>query len=252
MSYVSFGSGERAVIFIPGLSDGLAAVRGKGALLAGPYRLFFDKYTVYMFSRKDEMPEGYSIREMAADQAEAMKALGIGKACVAGVSEGGMISQYLAADYPETVEKLILAVTAPYANDTVRTVVSSWIEIAERGDHKRLMTDTAEKSYSDAHLAKYRRLLPLLGFVGKPKDYRRFLINARAILTFDAGDVLKNIACHTLIIGGGQDKVVGTAAAGELHDRIPGSELHIYSELGHAAYEEAKDFNRRIFDFCEK
>lgn len=30
-----------------------------------------------------------------------------------------------------------------------------------------------------------------------------------------------------------------------------GCAVHIYSDLGHAAYEEAKDFNRRMFDFLK-
>ena len=77
MHYASFGSGKKALVLLPGLSDGLATVQGKAALLARPYRLFFDRYTVYLFSRKERMPEGYSIRDMAADQATALKALGV-------------------------------------------------------------------------------------------------------------------------------------------------------------------------------
>ena len=38
MSYVSFGHGEKVLAVLPGLSDGLATVRGKALLLAGPYR----------------------------------------------------------------------------------------------------------------------------------------------------------------------------------------------------------------------
>ncbi len=55
-------------------------------------------------------------REMAKDHAEAMTALGISKADVLGISQGGMIAQYLAIDYPDLVNKLILAVTS--ANQT--------------------------------------------------------------------------------------------------------------------------------------
>ena len=132
MYYVSFGSGKRALIVLPGLSDGLATVKGKALLLAPPYRSFFKEFTVYMFSRKKEMPEGYTIRQMAEDQAAVMKALGIEKASVLGVSQGGMIAQYLAADHPEMVEKLVLAVTAPYANDTVKESVGTWIAMAKQ------------------------------------------------------------------------------------------------------------------------
>ena len=85
MYYVSFGEGERKLVVLPGLSDGLATVKGKALLLSGVYRKFLKDYTVYMFSRKNRMPEGYTIRGMADDQALAMKNLGISKACVLGV-----------------------------------------------------------------------------------------------------------------------------------------------------------------------
>lgn len=61
MSYISFGFGEKALVLLPGLSDGLTTVRGKALLLAKSYELFFEKYRVYIFSRKNDLPEGYSI-----------------------------------------------------------------------------------------------------------------------------------------------------------------------------------------------
>ena len=252
MRYVRFGRGERRLVALPGLSDGLATVRGKGLLLAPPYRRWLDRFTVYIFSRVDALPAGHTIRDMAADQAEAMEQLGIDRASVLGVSQGGMIAQLLAADHPQRVEKLVLAVTAPNANATVRAAVGAWIGMAERGDHRQLMADTAEKSYTEARLRRYRKLYPLLGLVGKPRSYDRFLVNARAILGFDARADLPAIACPTLILGGGIDQTVGPDAASELHARIPGSRLHIYPDLGHAAYEDAPDFYARVFAFLEE
>ncbi len=251
MSYVSFGSGPKTFILLPGLSDGLATVRGKALLLAKPYTSFFDRYTVYMFSRKDGLPEGASIRDMAEDQAKAMELLGIPKASVMGVSQGGMIAQLLAADHPQMVDKLVLAVTAPYANATVKSTVGHWIDLARQASHKDLMIDTAEKSYSPAYLKKYRRIYPLLGRIGKPADYHRFLANAQAILSFDALPDLDRITCPTLILGGEDDRIVTADASRELHERIAGSELYLYPGLGHAAYEEAPDFNDRVFRFLE-
>lgn len=251
MSYVSFGRGERVLILLPGLSDGLMTVKGKALLLAQPYTRFFAHYTVYMFSRKDDLPPDYTIRDMANDHADAMKALGIGKACVLGVSQGGMVAQYLAIDHPELVEKLILAVTAPAVNDLLKHAVTKWIRCAEQGNHKELMIDTAEKSYSPAYLKKYRMLYLVIGLFGKPSSYDRFLANAHAILSFDASGELNRITCPTLIIGGETDQIVGVQASRDLHSQIAGSELYIYPGLGHAAYEEAKDFNQRVFRFLE-
>ena len=249
MSYVSFGSGERALVFLPGLSDGLATVKGKGLLLAPPYRLFFDKFTVYMFSRKDELKRGVTIRDMAGDQAAALKRLGLNKVCLAGVSQGGMIAQCLAEDYPDLVERLVIAVSSPGADEMIRENVEKWADLAGQGRHRDLMINTAEKSYSPARLKSYRKIYPLLGLVGKPRSYERFLANAQAILSFDGVRDLSRIECPALILGGEEDRIVGPEASRLMHERIPGSQLHMYPGLGHAAYEEAPDFNQRIFDF---
>lgn len=250
MYYVTFGSGKKNLVVLPGLSDGLATVKGKALLLASSYRRFFDDFRVYMFSRKNAMPEGYTIRQMAEDQAAAMTVLGIDKASVLGVSQGGMIAQYLAADHPEMIDKLVPAVTASYADDVVKRTVASWIEMAKAGDHVSLMTDTAEKMYSKAYLDKNRKLFPILAKFTKPKSYERFFRNAYAILDFDAREDLHRISCPTLIIAGAEDNTVGRDAADELHALIPQSRLFTYEGLGHGAFEEARDFYDKVYEFC--
>ena len=252
MFYAAFGSGDKKLVALPGLSDGLATVKGKALILSLPYRKHLKEYTVYMFSRKNVMPEKYSIRDMAEDQAKAMKELGIEEAYVLGVSQGGMIAQYIAADHPELVKKLILAVTAPYANPVIQETVGEWITMAKRGDHTALMTDTAEKMYSEGYLKKNRKYLPLLAAFTKPHSYERFLRNAEAILHFDARDELAKIKCPTLILAGNDDRTVGSEAADELNSAIAGSEKYIYEGYGHGAYDEAKDFYERVFAFCDR
>ena len=251
MYYVSFGHGSKNLIVLPGLSDGLTTVKGKALFLKAPYKRFQNEYTVYMFSRKNNMPEDYTIRQMAEDQALAMKVLGIGRAAVLGVSQGGMVAQYLAIDYPELVEKLILTVTAPYANDIVKDAVGSWIRMAKQGDHVRLMVDTAERMYSKTYLDKNRKLFPVIARFTKPASYERFFRNAYAIMEFDAREELSKICCPTLIIAGDDDNTVGNDAPYELNDRIPDSKVYIYHGLGHGAFEEAKDFYDRVYEFCE-
>ena len=252
MYYASFGHGSKNLVVLPGLSDGLATVKGKALFLQAPYKKFMNEYTVYMFSRNNDMPEGYTLRQMAEDQALAMEKLGISRAAVLGVSQGGMVAQYLAIDFPGMVEKLILAVTAPYANHVVKDAVGSWIGMAEQGDHVRLMVDTAEKMYSKPYLEKHRRLFPLMAKFTKPGSYERFFRNAYAIMEFDAREELSKICCPTLIIAGDDDNTVGNEAPQELSRGIPGSEVYIYHGLGHGAFEEAKDFYDRVYGFCSR
>ncbi|MCH5193066.1 MAG: alpha/beta hydrolase [Oscillospiraceae bacterium] len=251
MDYVSFGKGSRNLVMIPGGGDGLTTVKGLAVPMAFSYRMFADDYKVYVFSRKNRLKEGYSTRDMADDQAEAMRRLGISNAMVLGVSQGGMISQYLAIDHPELVEKLVLAVTLSKQNDTVKQALGKWIELAEQGDHKQLMINTAENSYSEKYLKKYRLIYPILGLVSKPKNYERFLIQIRSCLGHDAYDELEKIKCPVLVIGGRQDKIVTGKASEEIAGKL-GCEIHMYDDLGHAAYEEAKDFNERILTFFKE
>ena len=252
MYYASFGTGKKNLVVLPGLSDGLATVKGKAWLLAGPYKKYLKDHTIYMFSRKNRMPEGYSIKDMADDQVAVMKKLGIDRADVCGVSQGGMIAQCIAIRHPELVDRLVLAVTTPRANETARSVVSAWIDMAKRGDHTTLMVDTAEKTYSERYLKKNRKLFPLLARFTKPSDYGRFLRNAEAILRFDVHEELGKISAPTLIIAGSDDKTVGNDAAAELKAGIRGSELFVYEGLGHGVFDEAKDFYERILAFCER
>ena len=180
-----------------------------------------------------------------------MEALGIARAYVMGISQGGMIAQYLAIDDPERVEKLVLAVTVSRQTETVRRVVGSWIRMAEANDYKGLIMDTMKKSFSDRYMRKYRAVLPVVSRVGKPKDYRRFLIQADACMTHNAFDELHKISCPVLVIGGDSDEVVGQNASAEMAGQIPGSRLQIYKGLGHGAYDETKDFYQQILRFLQ-
>lgn len=249
MDYVVFGKGEEPLVLIPGLSDGLTTVKGKASALAWYYRIFFGNFRVYIFSRKNNLPEGYTTRAMAEDQKAVMDKLDISRAMVMGISQGGMIAQYLAIDYPEAVKRLVIGVSASKPNSTIAESVGSWIRMAEKGDYKSLIIDTMERTYSEQKLKTYRPLFPLISRIGKPKSFNRFLIQARACLSHNAHAELDKIKAPTLVIGGDSDKVVGKNTSEEIAERIGNSVLLVYRGLGHGAYEEAKDFNRRVMDF---
>ena len=247
--YIRFGSGKKPLIMIQGLNT--RGIKGAALSLAYMYRIFAKEYTVYLFDRRPVVYDGITVRDMAADIASAMDALGLKSADVFGTSQGGMIAQYLAIDRPDLVRRLVLAVTLSRNNDTVKQVVGDWIEMAERGDMKRFVLDMAEKMYSETYVRKYRPLMPLLTILQKPKEVKRFVILAKSCLTCDTYDILDKIKCPVLVIGGKQDKVVSGVASEEIAEKL-GCALHMYENLGHAAYEEAQDFNQMVYDFLSE
>lgn len=249
MDYIRFGSGEKHLILLPGLGDGLKTVRGTAWPMALLYRAYGRKYTVWMMSRKNELPANYSTRAMAEDVACAMAQLGISRAHIMGVSMGGMIAQFLAADHPERVDRLVLAVTCPCANEVLNTAVEVWTAQAEAGKNRELMEDTLRRMYSARYVRRNGWTVPLVASLTRPKSYDRFLTQARACRDHDAREVLSAITAPTLVIGGGADLAVGEEGSRALQEAICCSRLHIYPHGTHALYEEEKDFHRLVLDF---
>ena len=246
LKYIVFGKGSRPLIMIQGLNTG--GIGGAADSLAFAYRLFAKDFRVYLFDRRPNVWEGITVRDFAADIAAAMDALQLKNACVLGVSQGGMIAQHLAIDRPDLVAKLVLAVTLCENNDTVTDAIDTWVRLTEQRNFKQLVADMANRMYSAPYLKRYKPFLPLLTLLQTPKDTGRFIILAKSCLTCDTREQLNAITCPTLVIGGAQDKVVGKDAAKQLSDAI-GCPMHLYPDLGHAAYEEAKDFNQIVYDF---
>ena len=251
MDYIRFGTGGKILVMLPGLGDGLRSVKGTALPMAFTYRVFAKDFTVYGFSRKNALPEGYTTKEMAADQAAAMEQLGIQKADVLGVSMGGMIAQYLAIDYPEKVGRLILTVTSARPNPVLTESIGEWVSCAKRGDHTAFMDSNVRRIYSEEYYRKNKWLVPIMGRLTKPKTYDRFFIQANACLKHRAYENLHQIQAPTLVIGGEKDNVLGGDASREIVTQIPGAELRMYEQWGHGLYEEAKDFNQTILNFLD-
>ena len=249
MDYITFGSGERPLVLIQGLNT--RGIKGMALPLAYMYRMFAREYTVYLFDRREDLPQEITVQALASDIATAMDYLAIRQADVIGVSQGGMMAQYLAIERPDLVHKLVLAVTASRTNAILEPVIQRWIALIEQGDMKPLVTDMAEKLYSEPYLQRYRPFLPLLTMVQKPKDTNRFIALAKACLTCDTYNLLEQIHCPVLVLGGRQDKIVGIQASEELAAKL-GCDSYIYEQFGHGVYEEAKDFNKRMYDFLRR
>ena len=250
MDYIRFGSGAKTLVMIPGVGDGLKTVKGLALPFALMYRTLAEDFTVYVFSRRVRLSPGMTTLDMAEDQNEAMELLGLSGAGVVGVSQGGMIAQWLAVRHPDKVGKLVLTVTLCRPNPTVEEAVRVWTEMAERGDYRGIMLDTAERSYSEKRIRQARVSAALIGSLGRPKSFDRFLIQARSCVTHNTYDQLETVSCPVLVIGGKQDRIVTGEASEEIASRIPGCELYMYPDLGHGLYEEAPDFLRRVADFC--
>ena len=246
MHYISFGRGDKTLVMIPGLR--LSAIDGSSKIVSMYYRIFAKEYTVYMFDKKDNISEGYTVHDLAEDTVRAIEVLGLHDIYLFGASLGGMISQDIAINHPTLVRKMVLAVTSSRTNETIRHVIPHWQELAEENNLIGVAEDYTYKAFSESYLKKYKLLIPLSMKTQKFMPKERFLILAKACLTCDTYDRLGEIICPVLVLGGGKDKIVSGEASREIAERL-GCECYMYDELSHEAYNEAKDFNKRIYNF---
>lgn len=249
VTVLSFGTGDKPLVMIHGLR--LSEIDGSVKAVAWYYRIFAKEYRVYMIGRKDNISEDCTVRDIAEDTAEAMEKLGISGAYLFGASQGGMIAQYIAIEHPELVKKMVLGVTLSRNNDTAQTVISEWIRLSESKGLSAVAEDYIKKGYSERYLKKYGRFMPMAVKMQKFMPAERFRILAQACLSCETYDRLDKIKCPVLVLGGGEDRIVTAEASEEIAERL-GCECYIYEGLGHEAYNEAADFNRRIYDFFAK
>ena len=249
MDYVTFGKGNQHLVIIPGLGDGLQTVKGMAIPLSITYRILAECYKIYVFSRINELRQGYTTRDMAADVAEAMEVLNITSAYVMGISQGGMIAQWLVADFPEKVQKLILAVTTAKPSQLARDRIDHWQKLSQSGNFKHLMLDIAKHSYTQKSYQKWRLLYNIMGRLGRIKDENRIAIQSQSCLEHNSLEVLKEIQCPTLVLGALEDDVIGVDGSKELAKAISDCQLLILKHSGHALYEENKAFQEAVCGF---
>lgn len=248
MDYFCFGEGQQPFVIIPGLS--LLPVTPLAGAVASQYRSFCKDYRVYLFDRIRKVPQDYTVEQMAAHTATAMRQVGISNACLMGCSQGGMIAQIIAATEPDLVSKLVLCSTASHPCATATRVLGNWVKLAQAGNIAAFNRDVYKHVYSQAYYDKNEQAFIYAEKLGTPDDIAHFIPLARACEAFDSRPLLPRIQCPVLVVGSNIDNVLSGEGSRELAS-ILGCDLIMYDEYGHAAYDEAPDLHNHLHKFFE-
>lgn len=249
MEYCKFGVGETPFVIIPGIS--LKSVVASADAIENQFKAFCDDFTVYLFDRKLSIDDGYSVEDMAEDTAKAMQSLGIKNANMYGASQGGMIVQCITINHPELVSKIVLASTAPRANQIMNNTLNRWLSLASKESLNELIEGFVDDIYTKETLDVYRDFLISQNTNASASEVEKFLHLVKGTIGFDVYDKLESIKCPALAIGGRLDKVLGVEGTIEIANKL-GCEHYIYENYGHAVYDEASDFIQRMIDFFRK
>jgi pimeloyl-ACP methyl ester carboxylesterase len=211
------------------------------------------QYTIYLCSRKENLPRGYSAKAMSDDFATMIRDDIGGKVHIMGMSSGGSSAMHFAADYPELVDKLVLAMTAYRLNEHGKKIAIIWRDLALAGKWSDLWAqmgvDVAEGNSPEWLVRPMMRLFGGL-ILGKPKSGQDLAVVLDSDIDLDVEAKLSAITAPTLVIGGANDPFYGADNIRETAKRIPNAQLHLIEGGGHAVVKaHTKAFEDRILQF---
>jgi pimeloyl-ACP methyl ester carboxylesterase len=254
MNYDQQGAGE-PLILIPYLTADHACY----AFQVAEYSKHFTCISVDLRGTGEtDKPEGvYSTELLADDVAAFMRALGIPKAHVSGLSLGAAIGMWLAAKYPDTVASLSLHSGWPKTDPFLKTVVEGLQVAAKALQSVPEMVVLALFPWCltpELYAAKPDYIQSLADFVrSRPaQSVASFIQQSNAVIAHDVESQLNRITAPTLITFGRHDLATSTRFADRMKERIRDSELLIFEGCAHAPlYENVGEFNEKTLRFLK-
>jgi 3-oxoadipate enol-lactonase len=190
-------------------------------------------------------PSPFTISDLAADARDVLKACGIDRATVLGISMGGMIAQELAIRHSEIVEKLVLVATMPPTPaHTPMSRGALGLTLSRPLRDRRLReffvttwAQTTGNGFAASHPEVFdelgdqimRRITPRSGLVNQ----------ARAIMSWHGPGRLQLVSAPTTIVHGDQDPLIAVDNGRRLAQLIPAARYVELAGVGHLVTHEA-------------
>jgi pimeloyl-ACP methyl ester carboxylesterase len=252
LPFLASGSGP-PLLFAAGLgwTTGVDAA-GTESTARALVKPFASRRRVIYVNRRQGLPRGMSMADLAAEHADAIRSLGAGPVDVAGVSTGGSIAQQLAADHPDVVGRLVLLSTACRLGPEGRALQRR-VAARVRGGARRqalALTITGIVPPRRGQLAAAALVwlaAPLLPYGADGLADMATTIEAED--AFDLAACRDPIRAPALILAGSEDHWYGRELFAETARLIPDSRLRVFEGRGHVTAARHPDWNAEIERF---
>ncbi|MFZ2436678.1 MAG: alpha/beta hydrolase [Trichococcus flocculiformis] len=201
-----------------------------------------------------------TIKEMAEDAIDFIKALGFKQIDILSFSMGGMIAQELLELEPTLIRKVILTGTGPRGGKGIENVT----KISNQDLVRAIFTLKDVKTYlfftrtsngkkkAKEFLARIKerkqnrdKMISLKGYYTQLKAINRWGKSTPADLS--------KIKQPILVVNGEADRMVPTENSYDLVQRLPNSKLVIYKDAGHGAiFQYHQEFAKEVLAFLNK
>ena len=244
-------AGAPVLVLSNGILMSTASWAYQVAELSRGYRLLL--YDCRGMWQSDHPPGPYSMEQHADDLAALLDGLGFEQAHIGGTSYGAEISMVFALKYPERTRTLIVTSAVSQVDPILEGLIGGWIAAAKAKDPRLFYRVVYPLTFSEAWITANQDLLEQARERYKTIDFEAMLALLQCFSELDITGQLDQIRVPTLVVAGELDMLKPRAYSEIIANEIPGAELAVIPNAGHAAlWEQAGVFNTLILGFLAK
>lgn len=255
--YETHGAGK-PLILIPGFASGAWTWFKQAEDLSKDFRVItFDPRGIGRSKASDEDLKNLSIEVFVGDILRILDELEIEKANVLGASFGGFVAQEFALEFPEKIDKLILACTSAGGANHVKPDIEILRSFAPDpslplGEKiRRFIRPAFTKEFNETRTDEVEKVCRLRE--QNSVDDSVYISQLQTAFSFDTSDKLGEIKNETLVLTGDKDSVVPMENSLNLAEKIPNAKLEIIENGSHMFFiENADEFNLAVRKFLKK
>jgi len=199
---------------------------------------------------KSGVPKGpYTMEMLGRDALAVMDALGLKKVNWCGLSMGGMVGQWLGANAPDRINRLILSNTHSYYPD--KTMWDDRIKFARDKGLAAAVEPTMERWFTKEFRERAPERIAVMRAMFLKTQLDGFIGCCEAVRNMDMRDAHSRISAPTLVIVGKKDPATPPEAGKEIQSRIKGAKLAELDAAHISNFEQPEAYTDTVLSFLK-
>ena len=197
---------------------------------------------------KSGVPKGpYTMERLGRDVLAVLDGLGVKKINWCGLSMGGMVGQWLGANAPERVERLVLTNTSSFFPDK-----NGWNERLKLVEEKGIAAFAAPNMarwFTKGFLEREPQTVAGIQAMFAATPLEGYLACGAAVRDMDQRELLPRIKAPTLVIAGKHDGATPPEANEYISNHIPGAKFALVDAAHLSNIEQSEAYTKAVLAF---
>jgi 3-oxoadipate enol-lactonase len=194
------------------------------------------------------VPQGpYSMERFGRDVLAVLDSLGVKKTSWCGLSMGGMVGQWLGANAPDRIEKLILSNT--HCHYAEKAFWNDRIKAVEANGLAPLVEPNMQRWFTEGFRARAPETMARMKEMFLSTDPKGYIACCYAIRDMDFRASNPRITAPTLVIVGAQDAATPPAAGEAIAQQIKGAKVASLDAAHISNVEQPKQYTETVLNF---